>query len=200
MSTFLEAVKSARTERNDRVKAHLEEQAAKAAAAANGAAAAVLDPKTPVTATKAIAFKAVRSQKADELGVIELIAASSGSPDKLDLDSEFLGKADVVKMAFDFCSDEGRTFKANHKDPLECKLVESFVGVPIVKAGDETRVLKADEVLTPEMEILGVDRQKADHAYWFVTVKPQDSQVLELAKSGGIAGASWGATVTKTEV
>jgi hypothetical protein len=144
-----------------------------------------------------ISLKAVAT---DEMGVITFIGGAAGSADKLDLDGEFIGKADLVKMAFDFCSAEGRTFKANHSEPIDCALVESFVGAPIIKDGDALRTLKVDETLTKDMDVVGINIEKGNETHWFMSVKPADSEVVEIAKAGGIAGGSWGAFVSKTEV
>jgi hypothetical protein len=154
--------------------------------------------KAAAEATKPqIALKAVTT---DEFGVITLIGAAAGSPSKIDLDEEFLAKADMIKMAFDFCSDKGRTFKANHSEPIDCALVESYVGAPIIKDGDVERTLKADEVFDPALYTGKVDHTKGSETHWFFSVKPSDPEVVEIAKAGGIAGASWGALVSKTEV
>jgi hypothetical protein len=144
-----------------------------------------------------IALKAVGY---DELGVVTFIGGAAGSPVKLDLDGEFLSKADLTKMAFDFCSDTGRTFKANHSEPIGCALVETWVGAPIIKAGDGMRTLKADETLTKDMDVVGINIEKGNGSHWFMSVRPEDPEVVEIAKAGGIAGGSWGALVSKTEV
>lgn len=155
-------------------------------------AKAAAEVKTPQISMKAVST--------DELGVITFIGGAAGSVDKLDLDGEFIGKADLVKMAFDFCSDSGRTFKANHSEPIACALVESFVGAPIIQDGDSMRTLKADESLTKDMNVVGINIEKGNETHWFLSVKPANSEVVEIAKAGGIAGGSWGAYVSKTEV
>jgi hypothetical protein len=143
-------------------------------------------------------FKAVA---ADDLGVIMLVGASTGSVNKVDKDNEFLEKADLVAMAHDFTSASTRTFKANHKEEIACDLVSSWVGPLLISDGDAIRSLKADEMLTSEMTVkgLGIDEDGAGY-YWVLGVRPHDRAHYETAKSGGIAGASWGAEVTKVEV
>jgi hypothetical protein len=97
-------------------------------------------------------------------------------------------------------SAEGRTFKANHSEPLDCTLVESWVGAPIISDGDALRTLKADETLAEDMNVVGINIEKGNETHWFLSFKPSDPEVAEIAKAGGIAGGSWGAFVSKTEV
>ena len=152
-----------------------------------------------VTEVPTTAFKAIGT---NDLGCIRLIGASAGSPNKLDEDKEFFEKADVIKMAFDFVSKSDRKFNANHNEdePLNVTLVESFVGAPIIKADEKERMLKPDEQLTDDMEVVGINIEKGNETHWFLTVRPEDPELYELAKAGGIVGASVGALVTKVEV
>lgn len=147
-----------------------------------------------------VAFKAVG---VDEFGVITLIGGASGTPDKLDLDGEFVSKGDLIKMAFDFAANAQRTFKANHSEPIECELVENWVGPLLVDGGSGVRALKANEKLDlSKMSVRGVGvRDQSDAgAYWLVGVRPKDPEILEMAQKGQIAGASWGAQCNKVEV
>lgn len=153
----------------------------------------------PPAEDKARAFKALG---VDEHGVITLIGGASGSPDKLDLDGEFLEKGDLVKMGFDFCSNTSRTFKANHTEPIECDLVENWVGPLLIQDGKNIRALRANEKLTADTVVKGVGlRDESDAgAYWLVGVRPRDEAIIKAAREGKIAGASWGATCNKVEV
>lgn len=148
---------------------------------------------------KPVAFKAIGI---DEYGVITLIGGASGSPAKLDLDQEFVDKGDLVKMAFQFAASATRTFKANHSEPIDCELVENWVGPLLIQDGKTIRALKADEKITPETVVKGVGlRDESDAgAYWLVGVRPKDPEVIAAAKAGQIAGASWGASCSKVEV
>lgn len=153
--------------------------------------------RSVVPAEKAKAFKAFGVDA--ELGIIYGIGAAAGSPDKLDLDDEFVSKGDLVKMAFDFCSG-ARTFKANHKEELSADLVQSWVGAPIIDTEKGLRRLDERETLSPEMNVVGIDVTKGAETHWFVAVKPHDPEVVEIAKKGGVAGFSFGAAVRKVEV
>jgi hypothetical protein len=150
-------------------------------------------------ADNAARLKAAATE-ASQITLKAVIGGAAGDVNKLDLDGEFIGKADLCKMAFDFVSAEGRTFKANHSEPLDCTLVESWVGAPIISDGDALRTLKADETLAEDMNVVGINIEKGNETHWFLSFKPSDPEVAEIAKAGGIAGGSWGAFVSKTEV
>jgi len=151
------------------------------------------------SSAKALAhvFKAL---SIDEKGVITGIGGAAGDINKVDLDKEFIEKADLMDLAFDFCGSANRSFKANHTDDLGADLVESWVGAPIIKDGDAVRVLKADEVLDDKMEVVGISTEKGAETHWFVGVRPHDQKVVEAAKAGELAGFSFSAIVTKTVV
>lgn len=163
--------------------------------AAEQAAAAQAGKGAPVT---------MRALKADaDSGVIFGVGGAAGDVNKLDLDGEFVAKADLTKMAFDFCASETRSFKANHKADVKAALVASIVGAPIIKdekAAGGTRILKADEKLTDEMEVVGINTEKGNETHWFVGVRSEDPDVIAAMKAGEVVGFSWGADVVKTEV
>ena len=140
-----------------------------------------------------VSFKALASHE----GYITGIGAAAGSPDKLDLDGEFVNKADLQKMAYDFTSAPKRTFKANHKEEIDAKLVQSWVGAPIIADGEGVRVLKADEKLLPDMEVVGIDIRPGNESHWFVGAKLPDALA---SKAAEVVGFSFGAGVTKVEV
>ena len=147
--------------------------------------------------SKTIAIKAIGSTPD---GVIVGVGASAGSPNKLDLDGEFFSKADLVRMAQDFCSSRDRAFKANHQKPLECDLVSSWAGCPVIREDGRLRTLKADETLTDAMNVVAINIEKGKETHWFVGVKPRDPALVELAAKGGIAGFSVGVLATRKEV
>lgn len=140
-----------------------------------------------------VAFKALAAHE----GYITGIGAAAGSPEKLDLDGEFVNKADLMKMAYDFTSAPKRTFKANHKTEIDAKLVQSWVGAPIIEDGDGVRVLKADEKLTPEMNVVGIDIRPGNESHWFVGAKLPEALA---DKAGEVVGFSFGANVNKVKV
>lgn len=146
-----------------------------------------------------VVFKAI---SCDDFGVIVGIGGAAGSVNKLDKDGEFLEKGDLMAMAFDFTAAASKSFKANHDDnvSIDAQLVESWVGAPIIKDSSGIRTLKADEALTPDMDVVGIDVTKGNETHWFVGVRPSDPQVVEAAKAGKIAGFSWSGFVNKTEI
>lgn len=144
-----------------------------------------------------LAFKAIG---AGIDGIIVGIGASAGSPSKLDKDDEFVDKAGLVKMAYDFCSAKDRTFKANHKEEIAVDLVASWPGAPIVKSGSGVRCLEIDEPLTDAYEVVGIDIAKGSESHWFVAVRPKDPEIAALAAKGGIAGFSFGAIVNREPI
>lgn len=146
---------------------------------------------------KRVAFKAIGSTPE---GIIVGIGAAAGDKNKLDLDGEFFSKADLVKMAHDFCAARDRTFKANHKKAIGCDLVSSWPGAPIIKDGNGVRTLKASETLTDEMHVVGIDITKGKETHWFVAARPKDAEVAALAAKGGVAGFSVGVLATRVEV
>lgn len=163
---------------------------------------AVVDAFNPHRVTKAaeaptMAFKAIGSTTE---GVIIGIGAAAGNPDKLDLDEEFVSKADLVQMAYDFCSSKDRTFKANHREKIDCDLVASWPGAPIIKNGSGVRLLDDNEYLDDSMEVVGISTAKGAESHWFVGVKPKDPEIAELAAKGGIAGFSFGAHANRTAI
>lgn len=144
---------------------------------------------TDKATAKPYAFKAVST---DDTGVIVGIGAAA---ENIDLDDEVMRKADLVKMAFEFCASKARTFKANHKEEIGCDLVASWPGAPIFKSGN---VLKAGEALPTDDPIIGINIEKGSETHWFVAVKPHDASAVEAAKKGDIAGFSWSGPVKKT--
>ena len=147
---------------------------------------------------KEVAFKAI---SVNEFGVIYGIGGAAGDPTNLDLDGEFMEKADLIRMAHSFSAKSDRKFKANHKGEIACDLVESFVGAPMIEDGSGgMRMLKAGERLTRDMSIAAINVQKGNETHWFVGVRPTDPDVVARSKRGEIAGLSWGAKVSKTEV
>ncbi len=153
--------------------------------------------KAAPTDAPSFSFKAIGSSTD---GVIIGIGAAAGSPSKLDKDDEFVSKADLTKMAYDFCSAKDRTFKANHQEEIAVDLVASWPGSPIIRTDDGVRVLKADESLTDEMNVVGIDITKGAETHWFVGARPKDPDIAALAAKGGIAGFSFGALVTRTAI
>lgn len=152
-------------------------------------------PQAEEKAAQIVTFKAIAKRQ----GLIIGIGAASGSVEKLDKDGEFVDKADMVRMAHDFTSTDKRVFKVNHEDEIDAKLVRSWPGAPEIADADAPggrRTLKAGEVLTDEMHVVGIDLI-ADESHWFVgTQLPQS-----LAdKADAVVGYSFGAAVTKREV
>lgn len=155
-----------------------------------------LHKKAAVEEHRAMTFRAVGSTTE---GVIVGIGASAGSPDKLDREGEFLDMPALKKMAYDFCAATSRTFKANHEEEIDCALVASWPGAPLIADGGGVRRLQKNEPLDPSMTVVGIDIQKGAESHWFVAVKPRDPQIAQLAAEGGIAGFSFGAYCTVTE-
>jgi hypothetical protein len=102
-----------------------------------------------------------------------------------------------MQMAYDFTSASKRTFKANHKDEIDAKLVQSWVGAPIIADGDGVRALKAEEKLTPAMQVVGIDIRPGNESHWFVGAKLPEALA---DKAGEVVGFSFGANVTKVTV
>jgi len=180
---------------HDRVREHI----AKEVKARSEKSAAVTTETKSTNDKQVVTFKAIGC---DEWGVITGIGGAAGSLLKLDGDEEFLEKGDLVKLAWGFTASAQRQFKANHDDNhlLDADLVQSWVGAPIIKAGEVARILGDHESLTRDMEVVGINTEKGNEGWWFVTVRPHDPRVIEAAKAGLIEGFSWGASVTKTPV
>lgn len=140
-------------------------------------------------AFKAKALKAVAVD--EELGMIVLIGSAA---DIVDREDEAVDKAAVVRMAFDFCASDERTFKANHDVEIDCSLVASWPGAPILKSG---KVLELGAVVPQDDPVVGINIEKGKETHWFVGVRPNDPEVLKAAKEGEILGASWGGYATK---
>lgn len=157
------------------------------------------EQRAKAAAIKSQSFKAVATSDTD-LGVIIGIGAAVGSPTNLDLDGEFIEKADLFKMCFDFTGSAKRTFKANHKDGIDCTLVMSWAGAPIVEVDKAARMLEDGEAISDDMKIVGISLDVSKATHWFVGVKPNDPEILEAAKAGEIVGFSWAGFVTRTEV
>lgn len=132
-------------------------------------------------------FKAI----AVDDGVIIGIGAYA---ENVDLDNEVVDKANLVKMAYEFCASADRTFKANHQEELGADLVASWPGAPILKSG---RKLADGESLPDDDPVIGISLEKGAESAWFVAVRPHDPEVAKAAKAGEVVGFSWGATVTK---
>jgi hypothetical protein len=126
-------------------------------------------------------------------GTIYALAATAGT---IDLDDDVLQTKAMLRMAADFTSAPSRCFKANHADSLEADLVGSLCGRPILKSG---RVLSFGESLPSDDPMVGISLEGQPTA-WLVAIRPKDAAVLELAKAGGIAGLSWGAHASRTEI
>lgn len=173
------------------------DKAAADLAAALANTGATVPTEAPAKKARGMAFKAIN---VDDMGVITFIGGAVGDANRLDLDGEFVAKGDLITMAFDFCSAPERVFKANHEDVVKADLVQTWVGAPIIKDGDAIRSLKADEVLTKEMEVVGISTEKGAETHWFLSARPQDPELIEKAKKGDIVGGSWSASVTKTVV
>lgn len=146
--------------------------------------------KAGVVEEKPVAFKAIGTHD----GVIIGIGAAA---ENVDLDDEVVRKSALVKMAYDFCSASNRVFKANHQEPIDCALVASWPGAPVLKSG---KVLAEGEELPDDDPIVAINLEKGKETHWFVAVRPSDSEIADLAAKGGIAGFSWAGYVTRTEV
>lgn len=143
---------------------------------------------------------AVKAINVDDMGVITFIGGAVGDVQRLDLDGEFIEKGDLLEMAFDFCAGAERAFDVNHGEAVKADLVQSWVGAPIVKDGEGIRVLKADEVLTNEHDVVGIATEKGAETHWFLSVRPHDPEIVEKAKKGDFVGGSWAASVAKKVV
>lgn len=201
-----EAIAQREAEAANAAAAAAEAEAAKQAAAAQAAASAAAKPADAAAPAdgeqkaSSVSFKAIA---VDEFGIVYGIGGAAGSTAKLDKDGEFIEKGDLCRLAFDFCAKGGRKFNANHDRgwSIDAQLVESWVGAPIIRKEGATRTLSANEVLDPAtMTVIGINVEKGNETHWFVGVKPLDPEIVELAKSGGVAGFSWGAHVSKVEV
>jgi hypothetical protein len=168
-------------------------------AAAKGAAEqqAVIEPVKTETAPIEEKAKPV-DLKVLKAGASPTMFYAIGASVNLDLDGEMLAQKSMVTMAHDFTAGD-RVFKANHAEETEMDLVESMTGVPIVEENGALRTLKSSETVTDAMNVVGIDF-KADATHWIVGLRPKDSAIMEAAKAGEIAGVSWSAYVTKTEV
>jgi hypothetical protein len=143
----------------------------------------------------------IRVYKADaELGVISLFASAAGVTDK---DGEIVPQSDLVAMAHNFCAAKAREFNANHGqnhfDLSKAELVESIVGAPVLKSG---RVVKLGEELPAVSDdpVVAINIEKGNEAYWMFSVRPNNDEVVEEAKKGGVIGSSWEGLCRKVEV
>ena len=118
-----------------------------------------------------------------------VVYAIGGYATNVDDDKDTLQTATLVRMAYDFTKAGTRTFKANHNGEIKADLVASMCGAPILKSG---RVLKAGEELPDDDPVTGICL-KSEPIAWFVGIKPSDPEIVKLAKSGKLAGTSWGA-------
>lgn len=148
----------------------------------------------PAAELAKLSFKAVQ---VDDQGVITLCASSIAK----DGDGDTVEKAAMIGMAYDFCATAERVFRANHDEsaPIEAKLVESCVGVPVLKSG---KVLEPGEAIPeddPFDHVRTMDAAKACNTHWFVSVMPTDPEIVKAAKEGKIVGSSWGGMALKGE-
>jgi hypothetical protein len=141
--------------------------------------------------------KAVQSFKAiavdEELGVLTLIGSAAHIVDRED---ESVEKGALIRMAFDFCASKGRTFKANHAHEIDCDLVASWPGTPVLKSGV---MVGPGDAIPADDPIVAINIEKGNETHWFVGVRPNDPEVLKAAKNGEILGASWGGHATKID-
>lgn len=195
--SVIDQIRATLTENRDALKKSLDAEKQQADAPAIEA-----QPETPADDAEgekagAVSFKA---SGVSEQGIIYGIGGAVGSPNKLDRDGEFLESGDLCSMAWEFCGGK-RTFKANHDADMDCELVESWVGGPIVEQNGFKRTLKASETFDPStMTVIGIDTRKGYESHWMLGVRPKDPEIVKLAKAGGIAGFSWGSFVEKREV
>ena len=115
----------------------------------------------------------------------------------VDLDNEVVRKSDLVKMAYDFNASKERKFRANHKADIDCDLVASWPGAPMLKSG---KVLTAGEPIPDDDPIVGISLEKGSETAWFLAVRPHDPLIAQAAKAGDVAGFSWSGYVTRTAV
>jgi len=147
------------------------------------------EPETKKAAPEPV-FKAAYTS--DE-GTIYALAATAGT---VDLENDVLQTKAMLRMAADFTSSATRCFKANHDDAIEADLVGSLCGRPILKSG---RVLSYGESIPNDDPVIGLSLEGQPSA-WLVAIRPRDPAVLELAKCGAIAGLSWGAHASRTDL
>lgn len=162
--------------------------------AADSAADTTSSEETPAADLAKLSFKAVQ---VDEQGVITLCASSIAK----DGEGDVIEKGAMIGMAYDFCAGAERVFRANHDEsaPIEAKLVESCVGVPVLKSG---KVLEPGEAIPeddPFDHVRTMDAAKACNTHWFVSVMPTDPEIVKAAKEGKIVGSSWGGMALKAE-
>jgi hypothetical protein len=79
---------------------------------------------------------------------------------------------------------------------LDDEILKQKALVQILKSG---KVLAAGEAIPADDTVIGISIEKGKESHWFVGIRPNDDEVLELAKKGGVACFSWGAFVTRTE-
>lgn len=176
--TILEGIKAARAANAPTANAAVTPNVAQATAAAAEAKAA-----------KRATFKAVC---VDDQGVIIGIGASIG----IDKQDEAVTKAALLGLAYDFCANADRQFRANHdeKAAVDADLVCSWPGAPVLKSG----VILAPGQDVPENDpIVAINIEKGQETHWFVGIRPKDEAVLKAARDGEIVGFSWGGYASK---
>jgi hypothetical protein len=143
---------------------------------------------TPVT------FKAAYTGPGN---VVYCVAAYAGNVDR---DNDRLERPTLVSMARDFMKASKREINANHStankgEPIDCDVVESVTGSPILASG---RTLKYGEEIPDDDPVTGIDL-KGDPIVWIAAIEVHDPAIVELVKSGAIIGTSWEALVKREE-
>lgn len=133
-------------------------------------------------------FKAIAAQD----GVIVGIGSYA---ELVDLDNDVVRKSDLVKMAYDFCANKDRKFKANHKNDIDCDLVASWPGAPVLKSG---KVLRDGEPIPADDPVVAISLEKGSETAWFLAVRPHDKSIADLAEKGEVAGFSWAGPASRT--
>ncbi|MDB5069618.1 MAG: hypothetical protein JWM87_729 [Candidatus Eremiobacteraeota bacterium] len=141
-----------------------------------------------------------------ERGVITAFASAAGIVDR---DGDRISQDDLTSMAYGFTGSQTRVFKANHTDVLDkVELVGSIVGAPILKSG---RTIALGEELPPQSDsdprvakgeavdlVIGMNIEKGKATHWLVELDPHDPEIVEKAKTGGLAGLSVGIRASRT--
>jgi hypothetical protein len=144
-----------------------------------------------LVATEPVSTHAFKTLAADD-GVIIGIGSYA---ELVDLDGDVIKTGDLVRMAYDYCASTSRAFKANHKDEIDCQLVASWPGAPVLKSG---RVLRDGEPLPSGDPVSAISLEKGCETAWFIAVRPRDQKVFEAAKAGDVVGFSWSGPATRT--
>lgn len=134
-------------------------------------------------------FKAIAID--EEQGVLIAVASTAGN---VDTDGDVISVPALRDLAYDFTAGD-RKFKSNHKQDINCELVGSWVGAPILKSG---RVLKAGDEPTSDDPIVAISLEKGTECAWIVALRP-DPSVIKAAKNGKVMGLSWGGVATTEE-